>query len=68
MLIAARIQNRVSELVGNFCHVCMNLHDWPFVYYLSVCPCMLDILVGHLGEMHPRNNSQWPPVILYSVI
>ena len=51
----------VSELVGPFCHVCMNL-----IGHLNVSCWTL--LVGHLREAHGKwPCSEWPPVILYSV-
>ena len=50
-----------------FCHVYMNLKfDWPLVYFECV---LLDILVGHLRELH----GKWPcsghlSIIWYSTL
>ena len=41
---------------------CLDEFDWPFVY-LNVS-CLIDILVGHLREMHEK----WPVATCYFVL
>ena len=43
---------------------CLHEFDWPFICAFE--RILLNLLVGHFGEMHGKWPVQWPPVILYS--